>query len=115
MTLKNILLLLTFGCSLSVYAGENTTTTSTLQDVATQWHQALKQDVYWEVPYGVKANIPANTTMTTEDFLQSITALNRRAVKERPELAPLQVCVFSNALVVRSLDQPDCGKKLNAK
>lgn len=112
--LANSLLLLAGCLALQAFAADPVAPSMTLSAVAAQLSKAVNRDVIWQAPYGATVEFESDPQpMTVEDFVSSIEKLNRRMVNERPELAPFVVCIFPNALVVRTVVQPKCGKPLN--
>lgn len=108
------ILMLAASLSLQVFAAGPTAPSTSLSVVAAQLSKAIDRDVIWQAPYGAMVNTDFDSQpMTVDDFVKSIEKLNRRMAREHPELAPFVVCIYSNAVVVRTVTQPECGKPLN--
>lgn len=89
-------------------------TALTLATVASRFGKSIGRNVIWHAPYGAAINVESEPQpLTIEEFVVLIQKSNKRMAKERPEWAPLAVCVFENAVIVRTVAQPECGKPLN--
>lgn len=111
--ITSVLLLIAAYLSFPAFAAEPAASSATLSTIATQLGKAIKQDVIWQAPYGATVNIEAEPQpITLDEFTNLIDKLNKRMSREHPELVPFVVCIFTNAIVVRTVAQPECDKPL---
>lgn len=100
--------------ALPAFGSEPTSRITTPAEVAAQLTKSVKRDVKWEAPYGAAVRSQSDTRpMTVDEFVKAIEVLNKRMQEEQPDWAPLVLCIHPNALIVRTVAQPDCGKPLN--
>jgi hypothetical protein len=85
--------------------------TDTMSAVENRLSEAIKLTVKWQAPYGAKFidEFDDSKTLTVDELVASVMKLNRRMAQEHPKLAPFVVCVFDDAVLVRTVLQPICG------
>jgi len=84
---------------------------SSVPDLVKTWAQALNKPVVWEAGDDYQSRIVQFDDIDTSKpgtIERAFESLN--AVLEKAGLAPLKVCVFDNALVVRRVNQAACDK-----
>jgi len=102
---------LTFSMSILARASE----VRPVQTLVSDWVHGIHKTLKWEAAdqlQGVSIQVDAAAVSTPADFGRALSELNQIIAAPPVKAIPLQACIFDDVVVIRRVDQPECGVPL---